>query len=98
MRGEKLCIRACGRTFPALLRGCTEELKVSVKLSYMAEALEAFEIAGLKPGSIAFTRREGRAVLIQLRGGWLKAYILAEPFCPSLRDYSSVAALYSLNN
>ncbi|MEM1930456.1 MAG: hypothetical protein QXH81_10830 [Thermofilaceae archaeon] len=36
---ERLYIRACGRTFPALLRGCTEELKVTLRLSYLAEAL-----------------------------------------------------------
>ncbi|MEM1714153.1 MAG: hypothetical protein QXE91_00005 [Thermofilaceae archaeon] len=50
MKGEKLYIGACGRVFFAMLRGCTEELKVSVKLSYIAEALEAFEIAWLVPG------------------------------------------------
>ncbi|MEM1810071.1 MAG: hypothetical protein QW324_04345, partial [Thermofilaceae archaeon] len=68
VRGEKLYIGACGRMFFALLRGCEEEFRVSVKLSLLAEALEAFEMAGLKPGSIAFTRGERRAVLIQLRG------------------------------
>jgi len=77
VRGEKMYIGACGRMFFALLRGCSEEFRVSVKLSYLAEALEAFEMAGLKPGSIAFTRGERRAVLIQLRGGWLRAYIPA---------------------
>ncbi|MEM0119810.1 MAG: hypothetical protein QXJ38_05405 [Thermofilaceae archaeon] len=50
---------------------------MSLKLSYLAEALEAFEIAGLKPGGVAFTRGERRAVLVQLRGGWLRAYIPA---------------------
>ncbi|MEM0094066.1 MAG: hypothetical protein QW753_06850 [Thermofilum sp.] len=77
VRGEKLYIGACGRMFFALLRGCEEEFRVSVKLSLLAEALEAFEMAGLRPGSIAFTRGERRAVLIQLRGGWLRAYIPA---------------------
>ncbi|MEM1714738.1 MAG: hypothetical protein QXE91_03055 [Thermofilaceae archaeon] len=46
VKGEKLHIGACSRVFFAMLRGCTEELKVSVKLSYLAEALEAFEIVG----------------------------------------------------
>ncbi|MEM1568992.1 MAG: hypothetical protein QXI84_10970, partial [Thermofilaceae archaeon] len=46
-------------------------------LSHLAEALEAFMLAKLVPGSIAFTRGERRAVLIQLRGGWLRAYIPA---------------------
>ncbi|MEM1908426.1 MAG: hypothetical protein QXX25_04280 [Thermofilaceae archaeon] len=75
VKGEKLRIGACGRVFFA--RGCTKEFKVSVKLSYLAEALEAFMLAELVPGSIAFTREEQRAVLIQLRGGLLKAYIAA---------------------
>ncbi|MEM1848810.1 MAG: hypothetical protein QXN94_00940 [Thermofilaceae archaeon] len=77
VKGEKLYIGACGRMFFALLRGCEEELKVSVKLSYLAEALEAFMLAELVPGSIAFTRGERRAVLIRPRGGWLKAYVAA---------------------
>ncbi|MEM4029091.1 MAG: hypothetical protein QXO02_04305, partial [Thermofilaceae archaeon] len=68
VKGEKLYIGACGRMFFALLRGCEEEFRVSVKLSYLAEALEAFMLAKLVPGSIAFTREERRAVLIQLRG------------------------------
>ncbi|MEM4688037.1 MAG: hypothetical protein QXH65_02790 [Thermofilaceae archaeon] len=46
VKGEKLHIGACGRVFFALLRSCSEEFRVSVKLSYLAEALEAFEIAG----------------------------------------------------
>ena len=75
VKGEKLYIGACGRMFFAMLPGCTEELEVSVRLSNIAEVLKAFEMAGLRPGSIAFTRREGRAVLVQLSGGWLKAYI-----------------------
>ncbi|MEM0023299.1 MAG: hypothetical protein QXM80_03165 [Thermofilaceae archaeon] len=72
-----MCITACSLSFFTLLRGCTEGFRVSLKLSYLAEALEAFMMAGLRPGSIAFTRGEGRAVLIQLRGGWLKAYVAA---------------------
>ncbi|MEM1788378.1 MAG: hypothetical protein QW085_07290 [Pyrobaculum sp.] len=56
VRGERLYISACGRLFFTLLPSCTEEFKVSVRLSYLAEALEAFEMAGLKPGSMAFTR------------------------------------------
>ncbi|MEM1690672.1 MAG: hypothetical protein QW794_04200 [Thermosphaera sp.] len=75
VKGEKLFIRACGRMFFAELPGCTEELKVSVRLSNIAEVLKAFEMAGLKPGSIAFTRREGGVLLVQLRGGWLRAYV-----------------------
>ncbi|MEM0344445.1 MAG: hypothetical protein QXP94_02845 [Thermofilaceae archaeon] len=77
VKGEKLYIGACGRMFFALLRGCEEEFRVSVKLSHLAEALEAFMLAKLVPGSIAFTRGERRAVLIQLRGGWLRAYVAA---------------------
>ncbi|MEM2474542.1 MAG: hypothetical protein QW407_01325 [Thermofilaceae archaeon] len=50
VKREKLYIWACGRVFFALLRGCTEEFRVSVKLSYIAEALEAFMMAGLRPG------------------------------------------------
>ncbi|MEM0023887.1 MAG: hypothetical protein QXF90_04390 [Thermofilaceae archaeon] len=68
VKGEKLYIGACGRMFFALLRGCMEELKVTLRLSNIAEALEAFMLAGLRPGSIALTRGEGRAVLVQLRG------------------------------
>ncbi|MEM0024935.1 MAG: hypothetical protein QXV98_02480 [Thermofilaceae archaeon] len=69
-----MCITACSLSFFAL-PGCTEGFRVSLRLSNITEALEAFMLAGLKPGSIAFTRGEGRAVLIQLRGGWLKAYV-----------------------
>ena len=46
VKGEKLYIGACGRVFFALLRGCAEEFKLSVRLSYIAEALEAFMLAG----------------------------------------------------
>ncbi|MEM0042966.1 MAG: hypothetical protein QXP94_00210 [Thermofilaceae archaeon] len=49
-KGEKLYIGACGHRF-STLPGCTEELKVS--LSSIAEALEAFMLAGLVPGGVA---------------------------------------------
>ncbi|MEM4431103.1 MAG: hypothetical protein QW448_08595 [Thermofilaceae archaeon] len=71
-------IGACGRFLFALLRGCGEELRVTLRLSSMAGALEAFEMAGLKLGSIVFTRAgEGHTALVQLRGGWLRAYVAA---------------------
>ncbi|MEM3936911.1 MAG: hypothetical protein QW381_03685 [Thermofilaceae archaeon] len=50
---------------------------MNLKLSYLAEALEAFMLAELVPRGVAFTRGEQRAVLIRLRGGWLRAYIPA---------------------
>ncbi|MEM0023346.1 MAG: hypothetical protein QXM80_01005 [Thermofilaceae archaeon] len=72
-----MCITACSLSF-FTLPDCMEEFRVSVRLSNVAEALEAFMMAGLVPGSVAFTPvGEGRAVLIQLRGGWLRAYIVA---------------------
>ncbi|MEM1523236.1 MAG: hypothetical protein QW407_06835 [Thermofilaceae archaeon] len=76
VRGEKMLVGAFGQRFFALLPGCEKEFKVTQRLSSLADALRAFRIAGLKPGSIAFAPiRDGRLTAVQLRGGWLRAYI-----------------------
>ncbi|MEM0023144.1 MAG: hypothetical protein QW407_00150 [Thermofilaceae archaeon] len=49
---------------------------MTLRLRTLADALRAFRIAGLGPGSMGFAPvARGRLTIFQLREGWLKAYI-----------------------
>ncbi|MEM1667892.1 MAG: hypothetical protein QXN94_01885 [Thermofilaceae archaeon] len=97
VREGRLRVSGCGLSYSTLAEG-EGEYRVTLRLRTLADALRAFRIAGLVPGSVGFAPMGRLLTLVQLRGGWLKAYVIAEPFCPSLRDYSGVAALHTFDN
>jgi len=66
-------VSGCGLSFTALT-GCEGEYKVALRLRTLADALRAFKIAGLVPGSVGFAPMK-LLTLVQLRGGWLRAYV-----------------------
>ncbi|MEM1853899.1 MAG: hypothetical protein QXR56_09405, partial [Thermofilaceae archaeon] len=70
----RLRISGCGLSYTTPLPGCEGEYRVTLRLRTLADALRAFKIAGLVPGSIGFAPMK-LLTLVQLRGGWLKAYI-----------------------
>ena len=69
----RLRVSGCGLSFTALTEG-EGEYRVTLRLRTLADALRAFRIAGLVPGSIGFAPMR-LLTLVLLRGGWLKAYI-----------------------
>ncbi|MEM1908694.1 MAG: hypothetical protein QXT79_04920 [Thermofilaceae archaeon] len=70
----RMRISACGLSYTTPLPSCEGEYRVTLRLRTLADALRAFRIAGLVPGSIGFAPMR-LLTLVQLRGGWLKAYI-----------------------
>ncbi|MEM2298145.1 MAG: hypothetical protein QXW23_01320 [Thermofilaceae archaeon] len=70
----RLRVSGCGLSYTTLLPGCEGEYRVTLRLRTLADALRAFKIAGLVPGSVGFAPMK-LLTLVQLRGGWLKAYI-----------------------
>ncbi|MEM1908523.1 MAG: hypothetical protein QXT79_04060, partial [Thermofilaceae archaeon] len=72
---EKLGLRTeLDIVVPAALVGGEGEYRVTLRLRTLADALRAFKIAGLVLGSVGFAPMR-LLTLVQLRGGWLKAYI-----------------------
>ncbi|MEM1820693.1 MAG: hypothetical protein QXH81_05715 [Thermofilaceae archaeon] len=73
VREGRMRVSGCGLSYTTLT-GCEGEYKVALRLRTLADALRAFKIAGLLPGSIGFAPMK-LLTLVQLKGGWLKAYI-----------------------
>ncbi|MEM1692480.1 MAG: hypothetical protein QXK45_07395 [Thermofilaceae archaeon] len=73
VREGRMRVSGCGLSY-STLTGCEGEYKVALRLRTLADALRAFRIAGLVPGSIGFAPMK-LLTLVQLRGGWLRAYI-----------------------
>ncbi|MEM4454376.1 MAG: hypothetical protein QXT28_06685 [Thermofilaceae archaeon] len=73
VREGRLRVSGCGLSYTALA-GCEGEYRVTLRLRTLADALRAFRIAGLVPGSIGFAPMK-LLTLVQLRGGWLRAYV-----------------------
>ncbi|MEM1930445.1 MAG: hypothetical protein QXH81_10775 [Thermofilaceae archaeon] len=73
VREGRLRVSGCGLSYTTLTEG-EGEYRVTLRLRTLADALRAFRIAGLVPGSIGFAPMK-LLTLVQLRGGWLKAYI-----------------------
>ncbi|MEM1820428.1 MAG: hypothetical protein QXU64_02420 [Thermofilaceae archaeon] len=74
VREGRLRVSACGLSYTTPLPSCEGEYKVTLRLRTLADALRAFKIAGLVPGSIGFAPMR-LLTLVLLRGGWLKAYV-----------------------
>ncbi|MEM1909345.1 MAG: hypothetical protein QXH81_02190 [Thermofilaceae archaeon] len=74
VREGRMRVSGCGLSYTTLLPGCEGEYKVILRLRTLADALRAFKIAGLLPGSIGFAPMK-LLTLVLLRGGWLKAYV-----------------------
>ncbi|MEM1714805.1 MAG: hypothetical protein QXE91_03390 [Thermofilaceae archaeon] len=73
VREGRMRVSGCGLSY-STLTGCEGEYKVTLRIRTLADALRAFRIAGLVPGSVGFAPMK-LLTLVQLRGGWLKAYI-----------------------
>ncbi|MEM4029531.1 MAG: hypothetical protein QXO02_06540 [Thermofilaceae archaeon] len=73
VREGRLRVSGCGLSYSTLAEG-EGEYEVTLRIRTLADALRAFKIAGLVPGSIGFAPMKP-LTLVQLRGGWLKAYI-----------------------
>ncbi|MEM1810987.1 MAG: hypothetical protein QW324_08990 [Thermofilaceae archaeon] len=69
----RLRVSGCGLSYTALAEG-EGEYEVTLRIRTLADALRAFKIAGLVPGGIGFAPMK-LLTLVQLRGGWLKAYV-----------------------
>ncbi|MEM4687578.1 MAG: hypothetical protein QXH65_00435 [Thermofilaceae archaeon] len=72
--GGRMRVSGCGLSYTTLLPGCEGEYKVTLRLRTLADALRAFKIAGLVPGSVGFAPMR-LLTLVLLRGGWLRTYI-----------------------
>ncbi|MEM1606286.1 MAG: hypothetical protein QXW41_08600 [Fervidicoccaceae archaeon] len=66
-------VSGCGLSYSTLAEG-EGEYKVALRLRTLADALRAFKIAGLLPGSVGFAPMR-LLTLVQLRGSWLRAYV-----------------------
>ncbi|MEM0458721.1 MAG: hypothetical protein QXZ31_02540 [Thermofilaceae archaeon] len=73
VREGRMRVSGCGLSY-STLTGCEGEYKVTLRLRTLADALRAFRIAGLVPGSIGFAPMK-LLTLVQLRGGWLRTYV-----------------------
>ncbi|MEM4453730.1 MAG: hypothetical protein QXT28_03440 [Thermofilaceae archaeon] len=73
VREGRMRVSGCGLSYTTLT-GCEGEYRVTLRLRTLADALRAFRIAGLVPGGIGFAPMK-LLTLVQLRGGWLRAYI-----------------------
>ncbi|MEM1913755.1 MAG: hypothetical protein QW067_11500 [Thermofilaceae archaeon] len=73
VREGRMRVSGCGLSYTALAEG-EGEYRVTLRLRTLADALRAFRIAGLVPGSIGFAPMK-LLTLVLLRGGWLKAYV-----------------------
>ncbi|MEM3944345.1 MAG: hypothetical protein QXJ59_09695 [Thermofilaceae archaeon] len=69
----RMRVSGCGLSYTALAEG-EGEYRVTLRLRTLADALRAFRIAGLVPGSVGFAPMK-LLTLVQLRGGWLRAYV-----------------------
>ncbi|MEM4919692.1 MAG: hypothetical protein QW518_10160, partial [Thermofilaceae archaeon] len=69
----RMRVSGCGLSYSALAEG-EGEYRVTLRLRTLADALRAFKIAGLVPRSVGFAPMK-LLTLVQLKGGWLKAYI-----------------------
>ena len=75
VREGRMRVSGCGLSY-STLAGCEGEYRVTLRLRTLADALRAFRIASLVPGSIGFAPMR-LLTLVLLKGGWLKAYIAA---------------------
>ncbi|MEM1810402.1 MAG: hypothetical protein QW324_06030 [Thermofilaceae archaeon] len=73
VREGRLRVSGCGLSYSTLTEG-EGEYRVTLRLRTLADALRAFRIAGLVPGSIGFAPMK-LLTLVQLKGGWLRAYV-----------------------
>ncbi|MEM0459259.1 MAG: hypothetical protein QXZ31_05290 [Thermofilaceae archaeon] len=73
VREGRMRVSGCGLSY-STLTGCEGEYRVTLRLRTLADALRAFKIAGLVPGSVGFAPMR-LLTLVQLRGGWLRAYV-----------------------
>ncbi|MEM4030011.1 MAG: hypothetical protein QXO02_08960 [Thermofilaceae archaeon] len=73
VREGRLRVSGCGLSYSTLAEG-EGEYRVTLRIRTLADALRAFRMAGLLPGGIGFAPMR-LLTLVQLRGGWLKAYI-----------------------
>ncbi|MEM1692037.1 MAG: hypothetical protein QXK45_05125, partial [Thermofilaceae archaeon] len=73
VRGGRMRVSGCGLSYTTLAEG-EGEYEVTLRIRTLADALRAFKIAGLVPGSVGFAPMK-LLTLVQLRGGWLKAYV-----------------------
>ncbi|MEM1911509.1 MAG: hypothetical protein QW067_00005, partial [Thermofilaceae archaeon] len=73
VREGRMRVSGCGLSY-STLTGCEGEYKVTLRLRTLADALRAFKIAGLVPGSVGFAPMR-LLTLVLLRGGWLRTYI-----------------------
>jgi len=73
VKDGRMRVSGCGLSSSTLAEG-EGEYRVTLRLRTLADALRAFRIASLVPGSIGFAPMR-LLTLVLLRGGWLRAYI-----------------------
>jgi len=73
VREGRMRVSGCGLSYSTLAEG-EGEYRVTLRLRTLADALRAFRIAGLVPGSIGFAPMK-LLTLVLLKGGWLRAYV-----------------------
>ncbi|MEM4925884.1 MAG: hypothetical protein QW448_05050 [Thermofilaceae archaeon] len=67
VREGRMRVSGCGSSYSTLAEG-EGEYRVTLRLRTLADALRAFKIAGLVPGSVGFAPMR-LLTLVQLRGG-----------------------------